>query len=302
MVLKKWSENEFKSDQELNLIPSLYEKLKQEGNDFSDSSAPIKSQPVLSKDPNVVNSQQEEDDIAKAIELSLKEKTASPQAQTKFVTSTLYPSMSLSNNGPSNPDPRKVRALYDFEAAEDNELTFQAGDIIHVIDDSDPNWWKGYGLNKKNDGLFPSNFVTADLSVEPESLRNDNKTNKKVQFFDEQNELKKETDQVIASVDEEKIDRLLHLLNEANPEDPSQDTEEMLMLEGQVNQMGPLIDAELERIDRKHAQLTQLSGDLVDAVNLYHTLMRESDRVPTSNYGQFSHVKHFFFCIFNSER
>lgn len=86
LVLKKWSENEFKNDQELNLIPSLYEKLKQEGNDFSDSSAPIKSQPVLSKDPNVVNSQQEEDDIAKAIELSLKEKSASPQAQTKFVS------------------------------------------------------------------------------------------------------------------------------------------------------------------------------------------------------------------------
>lgn len=86
MLLKKWSENEFKSDLELNLIPSLYEKLKQEGSDFSDSSAPIKAQPVLSKDPNVVNSQQEQDDIAKAIELSLKEKTASPQSQTKFVS------------------------------------------------------------------------------------------------------------------------------------------------------------------------------------------------------------------------
>lgn len=39
--------------------------------------------------------------------------------------------------------------------------------------------------------------------------------------------------------------------------------------------MGPLIDAELERVDRKHAQLTQLSTDLVEALNLYHTLMRE---------------------------
>lgn len=39
--------------------------------------------------------------------------------------------------------------------------------------------------------------------------------------------------------------------------------------------MGPLIDAELERVDRKHAQLTQLSADLVEALNLYHTLMRE---------------------------
>lgn len=39
--------------------------------------------------------------------------------------------------------------------------------------------------------------------------------------------------------------------------------------------MGPLIDAELERVDRKHAQLTQLSTDLVDALSLYHSLMRE---------------------------
>lgn len=47
----------------------------------------------------------------------------------------------------------------------------------------------------------------------------------------------------------------------------------------QVNNMGPLIDAELERVDRKHAQLTQLSADLVEGLNLYHTLMREPDYV-----------------------
>lgn len=73
--LKKWAENEFKNDSQLNLIPTLYQKLKSEGYEFTDiSTPPVKSQPVLSKDPNVVSSQQEEDDIAKAIELSLKEK------------------------------------------------------------------------------------------------------------------------------------------------------------------------------------------------------------------------------------
>lgn len=47
------------------------------------------------------------------------------------------------------------------------------------------------------------------------------------------------------------------------------------MVSEEVNAMGPLIDTELEKIDRKHAQLTQLSSNLVDALNLYHSLMRE---------------------------
>ena len=40
--------------------------------------------------------------------------------------------------------------------------------------------------------------------------------------------------------------------------------------------MGPMIDAELESVDRRHAQLTRLSTELVDALNLYHQLMHEN--------------------------
>lgn len=89
LSLQKWAESEFKTDPQLILIPSLYQKLQSEGLDFSDTSQTPKPAPVLSKDPNVVNSQQEQDDIAKAIELSLKEKsTASPKSTA--VTANAY--------------------------------------------------------------------------------------------------------------------------------------------------------------------------------------------------------------------
>ena len=39
--------------------------------------------------------------------------------------------------------------------------------------------------------------------------------------------------------------------------------------------MTPLIDAELEKLDRRHAQLTKLSNQLVSALDMYHALMRD---------------------------
>ncbi|XP_023219825.1 signal transducing adapter molecule 2-like [Centruroides sculpturatus] len=214
LLIKKWAED-FKSDSQLSLIPSLYCALRNEGVDFNVEETPKKSTVTFSKDPNVVSSQQEEDDIAKAIELSLKETSASPKTN-------LYPTAR-----PSSPsgaivaspqkEPRKVRALYDFEAVEDNELTFKAGEIILVTDDSDANWWTG--SNHRGEGLFPSNFVTSDLN------------------------------------------------------------------EYQCVAMGPLIDQELEKVDRRHAALTSLSQQLMEALNMYHGLMK--DITPPMVYGHY---------------
>ncbi|XP_024086024.1 signal transducing adapter molecule 1-like isoform X2 [Cimex lectularius] len=273
VLIKKWSESDLKNDDQLSLMTSMWSRMRSEGIDLtihSDPSTSTRSQ--RSTDPNHVSSQQEVDDIAKAIELSLKEST-SPKTQhnTSLGTTSLYPSIGTSNTQNSNPkqsEPRKVRALYDFEAAEDNELTFFAGEIVHVTDDSDVNWWRG--CNQRGEGLFPANFVTSDLSVETEK-----KPEKKGISFNETVEVKTIRPSKKVEIDAKKIDLLLGMLHEVDPTTEGPDPEELLALEEEVTEMGPLIDAELERVDRKHAQLSELSGSLVEALGIYHTLMRE---------------------------
>ncbi|CAJ0952402.1 unnamed protein product [Ranitomeya imitator] len=48
-------------------------------------------------------------------------------------------------------------ALYRFKALEKDDLDFQAGDRITVIDDSNEEWWRGKIGEKA--GYFPANFI-----------------------------------------------------------------------------------------------------------------------------------------------
>ncbi|RZF44684.1 hypothetical protein LSTR_LSTR000636 [Laodelphax striatellus] len=57
-----------------------------------------------------------------------------------------------------------VRALYNYTAQREDELSFQEGDILYVFDQiSDPNWWKARCGNKT--GAIPSNYVEAHTEI-----------------------------------------------------------------------------------------------------------------------------------------
>lgn len=73
--------------------------------------------------------------------------------------SSAYPPRRTSDTMPlpQRSSTMQVKALYDFTAEEDDELGFCAGDIIEVLDRSDPSWWKGRLRGRS--GLFPANYT-----------------------------------------------------------------------------------------------------------------------------------------------
>jgi myosin-1 len=51
----------------------------------------------------------------------------------------------------------QCKALYDYAAAGDNELSFRAGEIITIIQRDPVGWWEGE-LNGRR-GWIPANYV-----------------------------------------------------------------------------------------------------------------------------------------------
>ncbi|XP_066512110.1 drebrin-like protein A [Hoplias malabaricus] len=51
-----------------------------------------------------------------------------------------------------------VRALYDYQAEDETELSFEPGDIISDVETVDKAWWRGFSKDGRQ-GLFPANYV-----------------------------------------------------------------------------------------------------------------------------------------------
>ncbi|XP_076872665.1 intersectin-2a isoform X3 [Brachyhypopomus gauderio] len=72
------------------------------------------------------------------------------------------------NTGKTTPAPQplcQVIAMYDYKAANEDEMSFQKGQLINVLNKDDSDWWKGEinGIT----GLFPTNYVKMTTESDP---------------------------------------------------------------------------------------------------------------------------------------
>ncbi|GAA6088556.1 intersectin-2a isoform X1 [Tachysurus ichikawai] len=72
------------------------------------------------------------------------------------------------NSGKTTPAPQplcQVIAMYDYKAANGDEMTFQKGQLINVLNKDESDWWKGE-INGVT-GLFPTNYVKMTTESDP---------------------------------------------------------------------------------------------------------------------------------------
>ncbi|KAM4713617.1 intersectin-2a isoform 2-T2 [Anableps anableps] len=59
----------------------------------------------------------------------------------------------------------QVIAMYDYAAANQDELSFSKGQLINILDKTNPDWWKGETNGVK--GLLPTNYVKMTTESDP---------------------------------------------------------------------------------------------------------------------------------------
>ena len=91
------------------------------------------------------------------------------------------------------------------------------------------------------EGLFPANFVTTDLNAEPEQFKDQRRRsvqfNEEVEVVNVVNAIPLDDENAglqIHEISDEKIDKVLQLLHEADPTQPETDAPELPAFEDQV--------------------------------------------------------------------
>ncbi|AAS50778.1 ABR008Cp [Eremothecium gossypii ATCC 10895] len=103
---------------------------------------------------------QEDQDLEEALKLSLQEYEQQQRHNGGQPPQQAPAALASETSLPEQPQPqivRRVKAIFDLNASEPDELSFKKGDVITVIEQVYKDWWRG--LLRGKVGIFPVNYV-----------------------------------------------------------------------------------------------------------------------------------------------
>lgn len=253
----------FKSDPSLKYIQDLYLKI--------NSKAPyLLQQPNVpqKKEMNDDNKIREEKELEEALRLSLMEYS---QKKEQEQTPVDYQSANQKETQESLPPTtqtiiKKVRAMYDLNAREPDELSFKKGDVITVIEQVYRDWWRGTLRGKV--GIFPLNYVTPITEPTAEEITRE--------LCEEQQVLGQKPN----------IERLQHVMRTSNGDVRITQSEEVNNLYGTVTPLRPQITKLIGKYAQKKEDLSSLRQILANAEATYNQLLDRAAHAYTPNLTQ----------------
>jgi signal transducing adaptor molecule len=167
--MQEWADM-FK-DPDLGIMKDQYYKLKTQNPNLHPPSAPSKSRLTD------LDRQKEEEELQMALKLSIQDKPSQAQSKPSQPESVPVGSAQPQSTAQATPVPSgttaatvsRVKALFDFQATDPDELTFRKGDIIAVLESVYKDWWKG--LLRGQTGIFPLNYVEKLADPTPDELQ-----------------------------------------------------------------------------------------------------------------------------------
>ncbi|PSS22510.1 hypothetical protein M430DRAFT_137818 [Amorphotheca resinae ATCC 22711] len=268
--MQEWAEM-FK-DPDLGIMNDQYHKLKSQNPNLHPPSAPSKSRLTD------LDRQKEEEELQMALKLSIQDKTSQTQAKTSQpAASSAAPAQAQPAAQTSVPSGTtaatvsRVRALFDFQATDPDELTFRKGDIIAVLESVYKDWWKG--LLRGQTGIFPLNYVEKLADPTPEEL---------------QREAQMEAE-VFAEI--KNVEKLLTLLSTSTSDLNVRDNEEITKLYHSTLAIRPKLIELIGKYSQRKDDFTQLNERFIKSCRDYENLLDASmtQTQPAYQYGRQGH-------------
>ncbi|RFU35094.1 hypothetical protein B7463_g1222, partial [Scytalidium lignicola] len=260
--MQEWAEM-FK-DPDLGIMRDQYQKLKSLNPNLHPPSAPQKSRLTD------VDRQKEEEELQMALKLSIQDKNVQTQAKTSSAegakAQTATPNQVVTS-GTTAATVSRVRALYDFQATDPDELQFRKGDVIAVIESVYKDWWKG--LLRGKTGIFPLNYVEKLPDPTPEELQRESQMEAEV-FAEIKN-----------------VEKLLTLLSTSTADLNVRDNEEITQLYHSTLAIRPKLIELIGKYSQKKDEFTQLNERFIKSCRDYESLLDASmTQQPSYGYGR----------------